>query len=62
VKPIYKLLKKHVKFEWNDESKKDFQDIKTAISEALVLISPDYTKDFQIFSFSSQDTIVGVLL
>jgi hypothetical protein len=62
VKPIYKLLKKHVKFEWNDESKKEFQDIKTAISKAPVLISPDYTKDFQIFSFSFQDTIVGVLL
>jgi hypothetical protein len=25
VKPIYKLLKKDVKFEWNDESKKSFQ-------------------------------------
>jgi hypothetical protein len=62
VKPIYKLLKKDVKFEWNDESKRAFQDIKTTISEALVLISPDYSKDFQIFSFASEDTIVGVLL
>jgi hypothetical protein len=62
VKPIYKLLKKDVKFEWNDESKKAFQDIKTAISEAPVLMSPDYSKDFQIFSFASEDTIVGVLL
>jgi hypothetical protein len=62
VKPIYKLLKKDVKFEWNDESKRAFQDIKTAISEALILISPDYSKDFQIFSFASEDTIVGVLL
>jgi hypothetical protein len=57
-----KLLKKDVKFEWNDESKRSFQSIKTAISEALVLISPDYTKDFQIFSFASEDTIAGVLL
>jgi hypothetical protein len=62
VKPIYKFLKKDVKFEWNDESKKAFQEIKTAISEALILISPDYSKDFQIFSFASKDTIVGVLL
>jgi hypothetical protein len=46
IKPIYKLLKKDVKFEWNDESKRAFQSIKTAISEALVLISLDYTKDF----------------
>ena len=29
---------------------------------SLVLISPDYSKEFEIFSFSSEDTIVGVLL
>jgi hypothetical protein len=62
VKPIYKLLKKDVKFEWNDQSKKAFKEIKTVISEALVLVSPDYSKDFQIFSFASKDTIGGVLL
>jgi hypothetical protein len=62
VKTIYKLLKKDVKFEWNDLSKKAFREIKTAISEALVLISPDYSKDFQIFSFASEDTIAGVFL
>ena len=27
-----------------------------------VLVCPDYSKPFQIFSFSSTDTIVGVLL
>jgi hypothetical protein len=54
------LLKKDVKFEWNDESKKSFQEIKTAIYEALIFISLDYSKDFQIFSFASEDTIVGV--
>jgi hypothetical protein len=27
-----------------------------------VLISLDYSKDFQIFSFASEDTIAGVLL
>jgi hypothetical protein len=46
VKPIYKLLRKDVKFEWNDESKRAFQDIKIAISEAPVFISLEYTKDF----------------
>jgi hypothetical protein len=62
MKPIYKLLKKDVKFEWNNESKRAFECIKTAICEAPVLISPDYNKDFHIFSFASKDTIVGVLL
>ena len=40
MKPIYKLLKKDVKFEWNDKSKRVFESIKVAICEALVLISP----------------------
>ena len=62
VKPIYKLLKKYVKFEWNDQRKKAFKEIKIVIYEAPILISPDYSKDFQIFSFASEDTIVGVFL
>jgi hypothetical protein len=31
-------------------------------TEALVLISPDYSKEFLIFSFSSFDTVATVLL
>jgi hypothetical protein len=62
MKPIYKLLKKDLKFEWNEESKQAFESIKTAICEAPVLVSPDYNKDFKIFSFAFEDTIAGVLL
>jgi hypothetical protein len=62
MKPLYKLLKKDVKFEWSEESKRAFESIKTAICEAPVLVSPDYDKDFMIFSFASEDTIAGVLL
>ena len=61
-KPIYKLLKKDVKFEWDEQGKKAFKEIKDAISKAPVLVSPDYSKDFKIFSFVFEDTIVGVLL
>jgi hypothetical protein len=32
------------------------------LTEAPVLISPDYSKDFLIFSFASSDTVVVVLL
>jgi hypothetical protein len=62
IKPIYKLLKKDVKFEWNDQRKKSFKEIKTSIYEAPILICSDYSKDFKIFSFSPEETIVGVLL
>jgi hypothetical protein len=36
--------------------------IKESLIEALVLTSLDYSKEFMIFSFSSKDTIVVVLL
>ena len=39
-----------------------FQKIKKALIEAPALISPHFAKDFSIFSFPSQDTIVVVLL
>jgi hypothetical protein len=46
MKPILRILKKDVKFEWNDERRKDFSSIKDSIGRSLVLISPYYTKDF----------------
>jgi len=49
VKPIYKFLKKDVKYERNYQRKKSFKEIKTAISEAHVLTSSVYSKDFQFF-------------
>ena len=55
MKPLQKLLKKDAKFEWTDEGK-------NSISMSPILTSPDYSKEFQILSFASEDTIVGVLL
>lgn len=39
-----------------------FEDIKKAILKAPVLVNPDFSKDFLIFSFASEHTIAGVLL
>ena len=47
---------------WTDEGRNAFDTIKDAITRSPVLVSLDYTKDFMIFSFASEDTIVGVLL
>ena len=62
MKPLQKLLKKDAKFEWTDEGKDSFKFIKDAISKSPVLIRPYYSKEFQIFSFASEDTIAGVFL
>jgi hypothetical protein len=62
IKPMSALLKKDIAFRWDDKALQSFGDIKDAISKAPVLISPDYSRDFMIFSIASQDTITGVLL
>jgi hypothetical protein len=62
VKPLNRLLKKDAHFEWENEGKLSFQRIKEAIIVAPVLVSPNFAKDFIIFSFTSKDTIAGVLL
>jgi len=62
VKLITSMLKKDNKVKWTTEAKASFEHIKKVISEAPVLSSPDYLKDFLIFSFASEHTIVAVLL
>jgi hypothetical protein len=55
------FLKKDIALRWDDKAIKSFEDIKDTISQAPV-INPDYSRDFIIFSFASQDTIASVLL
>jgi hypothetical protein len=62
VKLITDMLKKNSEVKWTNEAKASFQRIKKVISEAPVLASPDYTKEFLIFSFASEHTIAVVLL
>jgi hypothetical protein len=50
------------KIEWNVESKQTFEKVKHSLTQAPVLIIPDYTKDFYLFSFASEHTIAAVLL
>jgi hypothetical protein len=56
------MLRKGNEVKWTTQSIESFNQIKKALNEAPVLISPDYSKDFLIFSFSSFDTVVVVLL
>ena len=39
-----------------------FSDIKKALTEAPVMVSPNFAKEFMIFPFASKHTIAGVLL
>ena len=62
VKYITNMLRKDSDFKWSVEAKKYFVDIMKALTKALVLVSPNFSKEFMVFSFSSEHTITGVLL
>eukprot|EP00253_Pinus_taeda_P030044 PITA_30044 len=56
------MLKKDAKVKWSLETKQAFESIKTALTQTLVLTSPQFDRDFITFSFASEHTIVVVLL
>jgi hypothetical protein len=62
VKHITTMLRKGNEVKWTAEPRASFDQIKRALTEAPVLISPDYSKEFLIFSFASFDIVVEVLL
>ena len=59
---ITNMLKKGHEIKWTAEATQNFKEIKQAISEAPMLVSPDFNKDFLIFSYASENTIAAVLL
>lgn len=62
MKHITNMLKKDNEIKWNMDPRNSFANIKKTLTEAPVLISPDCTKYFHIFSFASEHTVARVLL
>jgi hypothetical protein len=59
VKPINLLLKKEQRFEWTMDTQEAFNNIKGEITTSLVLISPDFQRDFIIYSFSTETVVAS---
>jgi hypothetical protein len=62
VKHITAMLRKGNEVKWTAEPRAYFDQIKMALTKTPMLISPNYSKEFLIFSFASFDTIAAVLL
>ena len=62
LREIKNMLKKDSQVKWTEEAVKSFNLVKLALSSAPVLISPDYTQDFILFSFASEHTMAAVLM
>jgi hypothetical protein len=56
------MIKRDKEVKWMTEAKSYFERIKKMIGEAPVLAIPNYMKEFLIFSFASEHTIIVVLL
>jgi len=59
---ITKMLKKDTKIKWDIEYKQSFEQVKHALTQALVLISPYFTKYFYLSSFAFEHAIAAILL
>lgn len=55
------LTKEKLKFQWNEEAEREFQDLRTALSEEPFLLLPDMQKDFHLYTDASNVAIGAVL-
>ncbi|KAE8720538.1 hypothetical protein F3Y22_tig00019093pilonHSYRG00019 [Hibiscus syriacus] len=60
--PLIELLKKDKVWEWNTKCQDVFKKIKEAMVSEPVLVLPDYTKPFVVFTDASDVAIGGVLM
>ena len=61
VKPMQQMVKQNAQFKWTDIEKDSFRKIKTVVAHAPSLRSPDFDKDFILYTFTSDDSLAAVL-
>ncbi|KAA3487887.1 reverse transcriptase [Gossypium australe] len=59
---LTRLLQKDVRFEWSDKCQKSFDQLKTLITEAQVLVQPESGKEFVLYSDASFNGLGCVLM
>jgi hypothetical protein len=61
IKPLQRMIRKDIKFKWDDEQKYAFNNIKVAIYQAPMLRSPDFNRYFNLYTFASDQSLVVIL-
>jgi hypothetical protein len=61
VRPLQKMIYKDVEFKRDDERKDAFKNIKTTISQAPLLQSPNFNRYFFLYTFSFDQSLAAVL-
>ena len=54
------MVKQNAQFKWTEIEKNAFNKIKTAVAHAPSLKSPDFDKDFILYTFASDDLLAAV--
>ncbi|KAM2774297.1 hypothetical protein COP1_019197 [Malus domestica] len=60
--PLTKLTRKDVKFEWDENCEQSFQQLKYCLTHAPVLVLPDDSGNFEIYSDASLNGLGCVLM
>ena len=60
--PLYQLLKKNAKFNWNDKCTEAFEDLRQCLLTDPILSFPEFSKPFIVRTDASRCGIGGVLL
>nr|AAK92604.1 Putative retroelement [Oryza sativa Japonica Group] len=61
-KPLTRLLQKDVKYKWSEECEQSFQELKSSLISAPILILPDPKKGFQVYCDASKLGLGCVLM
>jgi hypothetical protein len=61
VKPLQDMIKKNVEFKWGSKEKEEFIKIKEDIEQAPALLSPNFDRDFILYTLSFDIGFVVVL-
>jgi len=62
VKPIHNLLKANQTFIWDEHANTSFLKIKDALSSAPVLATPDFSRDFIVYTNATEEAISAILM
>ena len=60
-KPLQQMVKQSVQFKWTNLEKNASNKIKTSVAHAPLLKSPNFEKDFILYTFASNDSLAIVL-
>ena len=61
-KSIVELTKKNVKFDWTEKCQLAFDTLKSCLTEGPILVYPNPSKDYHLFTDASKDTWSAILM